>query len=160
MVPGSAAEHAICLLLKLGQVAFRLSEGELDGLGLRVRHYSILQALVDNGPQPQLGLGTHLRIDPATMASSLDTLETAGYVARARDPRDRRRYVVDVTETGSAVLARANGGLEHLDEQVFADLAPADRTALHRLLHELASGPTMPARYDAVREQPTPRKGS
>jgi DNA-binding MarR family transcriptional regulator len=160
LVPGSVADHTICLLLKLGQVAFRLSEDRLDELGLRVRHYSILQALADNGPQPQLGLGAYLRIDPATMASSLDTLESAGYVARARDRRDRRRYVVEITSAGTAVLGQANQGLDRLDAQVLADLAPADRAALHRLLTELASSATVPALYDAVREQPWAKKGA
>ncbi|MFF8381422.1 MarR family winged helix-turn-helix transcriptional regulator [Streptomyces sp. NPDC015661] len=160
LVPGSVAEHTVCLLLKLGQVAFRLSEDQLDDLGLRVRHYSILQALVDNGPQPQLGLGTYLRIDPATMVSSLDTLESAGYVSRARDQRDRRRYLVQVTAAGAAVLDRANEGFDRLDARMLEDLAPADRAALHRFLGELASGSTLPALYDAVREQPAPKKGS
>ncbi len=157
-MPGSVADHTVCLLLKLGQVAFRLSEDRLDALGLRVRHYSILQALADNGPQPQLGLGAYLRIDPATMASSLDFLENTGYLARARDRQDRRRYVVEITAAGSDLLARANTGLEGLDATMFADLAAADRETLHRVLGKLASEPGLPALYDAVREPTASKK--
>lgn len=160
LVPGTVADHTVCLLLKLGQVAFRLSEDDLDELGLRVRHYSILQALADNGPQPQLGLGAYLRIDPATMASSLDTLESAGYLARARDQQDRRRYVVALTAAGTGVLDRANGRLEQLESRMLADLSAPDRTSLHRALAKLASGSTLPALFDAVRDPAGARTAS
>jgi DNA-binding MarR family transcriptional regulator len=152
---GSAADHTVCLLLRLGQVAVRLCEDALGALGLRVRHYSVLQALADNGPTAQLALGTHLRIDPATMVSSLDDLERRGYAARARDPLDRRRCVVAVTEAGLKVLGAVDGRLQGLSESVLADLPAADRRTLHRLLARLATGPTLPAAFDAVRSRPT-----
>jgi DNA-binding MarR family transcriptional regulator len=69
LVPGSIASHQSCLLVKLGQVSFRLQEAALAALDLRVRHFSVLQALADRGPSVQLELGRYLRIDPATMAT-------------------------------------------------------------------------------------------
>jgi DNA-binding MarR family transcriptional regulator len=156
LVPGTVGDHTSCLLVKLGQVMFRLAEEELPGL--RVRHYSILQALADNGPMPQLALGAYLRIDPATMVSSLDDLENAGHAARVRDPGDRRRYLVEITETGRSVLAGANDRLVELDDQAFAELSSTDRKTLHRILSKLASGTTLPAAFDAVRDQPASRK--
>ena len=80
LVPGTVAEHTTCLLVKLGQVMFRIAEADLGPYGLRVRHYSILQALIDNGPMSQHALGGYLRIDPATMVTTLDDLESAGLV--------------------------------------------------------------------------------
>ncbi|MGH3859213.1 MarR family winged helix-turn-helix transcriptional regulator [Actinokineospora sp.] len=156
LVPGTVGDHTSCLLVKLGQVMFRLAEEELPGL--RVRHYSILQALADNGPTPQLALGAYLRIDPATMVSSLDDLENAGHAARVRDPGDRRRYLVEITESGRTVLAGANERLGELDDQAFAELSSTDRKSLHRILSKLASGATLPAAFDAIRDQPASRK--
>lgn len=153
LVPGTVAEHTSCLLLKLGQVVFRLAEDHLDDAGLRVRHYSILQALADNGAMSQLALGGYLRIDPATMVSSLDDLERAELAARARDPQDRRRHLVEITAAGRALLERTNRSLDELDERVLADVSAADRRALHRILTRLAGGPTLPALFDEVREQ-------
>ncbi|MBM9505776.1 MarR family winged helix-turn-helix transcriptional regulator [Actinacidiphila acididurans] len=154
LVAGSAADHTVWLLLKLGQAVFRLCEDGLGGLGLRARHYSVLQALADNGPTVQLALGARLRIDPATMVSSLDHLERAGYVARSRDPLDRRRCVVAVTEDGRKVLGVANGRLEGLGERALAELTAAERRVLHQLLTGLASGAILPAAFDAVRNRP------
>lgn len=160
LVPGTVAEHTGCLLVKLGQVMFRLAENHLGGLGLHVRHYSILQALADNGPTSQLDLGVFLRIDPATMVSSLDDLERMEFAARARDPQDRRRHVVQITSAGRDVLDRINRTLWEWDDRTLADLSAGDRAALHRALTTLSSGPTLPAMFDAVRDQAGSRKMS
>jgi len=153
LVPGTVAEHTICLLVKLGQVAFRLAEEGISGTGLRVRHYSVLQALADNGAMPQLALGSFLRIDPATMVTSLDDLERAGYAERTRDPQDRRRYAVDITDAGRKVLADLNRTLVGLDRETLADLGTTERRSLHTLLNSLAESPALTAMFDGVREQ-------
>ncbi len=153
LVPGTVAEHTICLLVKLGQVAFRIAEDGIGGTGLRVRHYSVLQALADNGAMPQLALGSFLRIDPATMVTSLDDLERTGYAERTRDPQDRRRYAVDITAEGRKVLARLNRTLVDLDGEILADLGTTERDSLHVLLGSLAGSPTLTSLFDTVREQ-------
>lgn len=153
LVPGTVAEHTICLLIKLGQVAFRIAEDGIGGTGLRVRHYSVLQALADNGAMPQLALGSFLRIDPATMVTSLDDLERAGYAERTRDPQDRRRYAVDITAEGRKVLADLNRTLVDLDGEILADLGATERDSLHALLGSLAGSPTLTSLFDAAREQ-------
>ncbi|MFF4275676.1 MarR family winged helix-turn-helix transcriptional regulator [Streptomyces sp. NPDC001536] len=147
------AEHTICLLVKLGQVAFRIAEDGIGGTGLRVRHYSVLQALADNGAMPQLALGSFLRIDPATMVTTLDDLERTGYAERTRDPQDRRRYAVDITAEGRKVLADLNRTLVDLDGEVLADLGATERDSLHALLGSLAGSPTLTSLFDATREQ-------
>ncbi|HVK21587.1 MAG TPA: MarR family winged helix-turn-helix transcriptional regulator [Actinokineospora sp.] len=147
------AEHISCLLVKLGQVAFRLAEENLAGLDLRVRHYSILQALADNGAMSQLAVGSYLRIDPATMVTSLDDLEMVGAVRRVRDERDRRRYLVEITAVGLEKVSAANVGLDRFDDSLLADLSDAERVALHGFLVKLSVGPTMPGEFDRVRDQ-------
>lgn len=160
LVPVSSHEHTVCLLARIGQVAHRVAEDEFGSTGLRVRHYNVLQALADRGPQAQLAIGTSLRIDPATMVSTLDDLETAGLAERTRDPVDRRRYVVALTSTGRTLLATANVGLGRLDDRALADLTTTERTTLHRLLRKLAAGPALAEAFDAVRDQTGSRKMS
>ncbi|MER6081354.1 MarR family transcriptional regulator [Streptomyces sp. NPDC001833] len=159
LVPGTVAEHTICLLVKLGQVAFKIAEDGIGGTGLRVRHYSVLQALADNGAMPQLALGSFLRIDPATMVTSLDDLERAGYAERTRDPQDRRRYAVDITDDGRKILADLNRTLVDLDGEILADLSTAERQSLHGLLGGLADSPALTSLFDAARERNGTKKG-
>lgn len=151
LVPGTTAEHTSCLLLKMGQVLFRIAEDRLAELGLRLRHYSILQALADNGSMSQLALGGYLRIDPATMVSSLDDLEAQGLATRERDAQDRRRYVIHITDSGADVLAKANAKLVELDETAFTDLSDSARARLHGSLGKLNQGATLSTAFDNLR---------
>jgi len=138
LVPGSIAEHALCALTKLGQVSFRLSEVVLLPLGLRVRHYTVLQALDDNGPLAQLDLASLLRIDTATMVATIDDLEGGGHATRRRDPDDRRRSLVELTASGAQTLKKANSALEVLETQALAGLSPAQRRQLATIIRTLS----------------------
>ncbi|MFC7451188.1 MarR family winged helix-turn-helix transcriptional regulator [Rhodococcus daqingensis] len=152
LVPDAAARHTGCLLMKLGQVMFRLSEDRLTGLGLRTRHYLILQALAEAGARSQLELGNQLRIDPTTMVSSIDHLERLGLATRTRDPQDRRRFLIAITDEGRSAATESDRLLASLNEETLADLDSAMRDDLHRLLLALNAGDTLPRAYDATRD--------
>ncbi|MBF6212965.1 winged helix-turn-helix transcriptional regulator [Nocardia puris] len=151
LVPGTTGGRTVCLLLKLGQVAFRITEDRLLALGLRIRHYSVLQALADLGGTPQAELGTYLRIDSATMVATIDDLEKLGYAARRRDPTDRRRYIVEVTEAGTAALGTIDEALAKAQQDVLGELSDARTGELHDALRTLNASTGLAARYDAVR---------
>ncbi|MEU2254507.1 MarR family transcriptional regulator [Nocardia xishanensis] len=151
LVPGSIGNHTVCLIQKMGQVAFRLAEERLLGIGLRVRHYSVLQALADRGGMAQADLGGYLRIDAATMVSTLDDLERQGYAERQRDPGDRRRYLVILTGKGSETLADIQTILREVHDEMFADLSPERRDVLAEILGELNDSAGLRARFDATR---------
>lgn len=55
----------------------------------------------------------------------VDELETRGAVVRTPDPRNRRKLIITVTETGTELLAEALRRGDALDQEVFADL-PSD----------------------------------
>lgn len=138
LVPGSIADRASCLLTRLGQVTFRLQERALRPLGVRVRHFSVLQALADLGPTGQVDLGRHLRIDPATMAGTLDHLESLMAVTRERDPSDRRRYVVALTDDGARLLSRIVERLVEVESVLEAELGQPGLGELQASLDVLA----------------------
>ncbi|MEW9514577.1 MarR family winged helix-turn-helix transcriptional regulator [Streptomyces bacillaris] len=94
-----------------------------------------------------------LAIDPATMVTSLDDLERAGYAERTRDPQDRRRYAVDITDDGRKVLAGLNRTLVGLDSEILTALETTERHSLHALLSSLAESPVLTSMFDTVREQ-------
>jgi DNA-binding MarR family transcriptional regulator len=51
-------------------------------------------------------LSRKMHLDPATLVPVIDTLERHGYVQRGRDPADRRRSPLVLTEAGADLLAR------------------------------------------------------
>lgn len=151
LVPGKIADHVACTVLKIGQVVFRLMENELSPLGLRIRHYSILEALADGGPLSQQDLGTHLRIDGATMVTSIDDLERSGLVARERAATDRRMNLISITPEGRSMLARVNALMDELDGCYFADITLSQRERLHKTMRKLSEGPTLTRAFDDSR---------
>jgi DNA-binding MarR family transcriptional regulator len=137
--------------LKIGQVVFRLMEARLGDFGLRIRHYSLLETLAENGSTSQQDLGTYLRIDAATMVTTIDDLESLGYVARKRGTEDRRRYVVSILSGGEKMLGEMNDLMTELDGELFADLTDPQRRQLHGLMGKLSRGGTLIREFDEMR---------
>jgi DNA-binding MarR family transcriptional regulator len=65
-----------------------------------------LDLITLNGPLSPSELARHAGLHPATMTGILDRLERAGWVARERDPADRRAVLVSALNGRSADLLR------------------------------------------------------
>ena len=61
------------------------------------------------GPLPQRELAAASRVEEQTMARVVDRLERTGHVTRTRDPRDRRRVLVERTSLGATTYAAVQG---------------------------------------------------
>lgn len=123
----------------------RLSaEAALAPLDLRPRHLVALTLLRDNQEVTQQALSSILQIDGANVVGLLNELETAGLVTRRRNPEDRRRHIVELTDHGREKLAKAEFALAAVEDVVLAALTPKQREQLAALLHRAAIG-TFPA---------------
>lgn len=151
LVPGGIADHTSCLTLKVGQVIFRLMENRLAALGIRIRHYSVLETLMENGPRSQQDLGTYLRIDGATMVATIDDLEALGWVARKRSAGDRRSYIISIMTEGKKKLRQINELIDELDREFLADISERQREQLRRIMSKLSEGKTLIKAVDETR---------
>jgi DNA-binding MarR family transcriptional regulator len=64
----------------------------------------------------------------------VDILERAGMVERRRDPADRRRYALEVTERGQLAVVRLREISEEINAELLAPLDAAEREQLAGLL--------------------------
>ena len=94
----------------------------------------MLSSLRDQGELPQTTLCDMMRLTQNTVVTWLNELEDAGYVARIRDPQDRRKHNVALTEKGTAALERAETELRRLEDEVLSGLNADERTQLRKLL--------------------------
>jgi MarR family transcriptional regulator, lower aerobic nicotinate degradation pathway regulator len=94
----------------------------------------VLAYLGDAGPAAQRDIGRLLGIDPSDMVGAVDHLERRGYAARGRDPRDRRRYLITLTEAGKTVLRRCQAAAGEIAAGMFAPLSADERDRLAELL--------------------------
>ncbi|GAA4062005.1 MarR family transcriptional regulator [Actinomadura miaoliensis] len=118
------------LVAELTKLIRRESAGALpcaDAAGrMRGPAVLVLACVAAEGPMSQRQVSERLRMDPADVVSLVDVLEERGYVERHRDPADRRRYRLDVTEDGRLFLARRREAGLRLNQRLFAPLTPEE----------------------------------
>ena len=105
---------------------------------MRRGFYGVLATLEEFGPGAQAEIGRRLGIDPSDMVAILNDLEHAGYVSRARDPEDRRRNSVSITDAGARALVWFDTAIAAAQDEMLSGLAPAERDQFIALLERVA----------------------
>jgi len=87
-----------------------LKGGDLECLDLISRY----------GPLSPSALARRAGLHPATMTGILDRLERGGWIARERDPADRRGVVVRLVRGRGAVVLRLYSGMNETMDRICA----------------------------------------
>lgn len=127
------------LLGKAGQFATQRFADQIAPLGLRPRHCGVLAMLQADLPA-QLTIATALGVSNSVVVNMLDELEELGAVRRLRDPADRRRHQIELTDLGRELAGKAARIAKQLDDELLAPLDTGQRTALREALRGLAAG--------------------
>ena len=102
----AVAEFAGQLFFRLWRASHtRITEG-LESIGLTPASFGLLNLLGARSGATQRELGSEMGIDPSTMVSLIDELETAGLAKRRPHPTDRRAREVVITPKGRRLLER------------------------------------------------------
>ena len=101
---------------------------------LRKQHYPILSSLADVGPAAQATLADRTGIDRSDMVSLLDELEQLRFVTRRPDTADRRRNIVELSDSGRSALKKLDLLIHRADNELLAPLTPEERVTLVQLL--------------------------
>jgi DNA-binding MarR family transcriptional regulator len=147
---GVLEEHCSspALLLALaGQAAMRGLRDALTAENIKPRQFQLLGLLHDEGPLAQREVGARLDIDPSILVTHLNPLEEEGLVSRVRDPADRRRHRVCLTEAGRTVFDRALQAQRAAEDALLSALDGDERKQFGRLLLVIRDSGT--ARHDA-----------
>jgi DNA-binding MarR family transcriptional regulator len=139
----AAATGSMNLLTRLSRDVYRRATEEV--IGIRLKQFIALDYLREQGGTTQQHLGETLHLDKNNCVILLNDLEEDGYVARRRDPTDRRRHLVEMTSEGEKALEEAEVKLETLEEQVIGNLTDDERGTLRDLLAKALSGVKAPA---------------
>ena len=130
------------LLYKAGIYAQKAFDDAFGAVGLNAREFLVL-AFATTEPLSQQDIARRLAIDPTVLVGVVDELERRRLVARRRDPDDRRRYLLEVTETGAELLTKAEQAATEATNTFLNPLAKAQRNQLGELLVTLMT-PKMP----------------
>lgn len=138
---GTIAEEIRILIMRLAKMGRQdiLEHLETHGAGIGAVDYGVLRILLSSSYTIS-EMSKIMLLEPATLVPVIDELEHAGYVRRGRDPQDRRRNPIELTESGIALIhsipAAIGGGMFY---DALVEMTPAQVNALRQLLHLMAN---------------------
>ena len=139
-------------LTRVGLLVDAFQHRCLDRFGLLFIDYSVLRVLELIGPPYRMSpteLAEIVLRSSGGMTQILDRLERSGLVARAPDPDDRRRVVVELTAAGKRTADEANATYMRERQELLAELSDDEieqlDAAVTRLLDVLTDSPAVRA---------------
>lgn len=133
-IPTSLQRRLSYLLGTLYRRSIELETEGLAPLGMGIKQQAALDVLTDEGPMTQQDLGARLGIDRTTIVAVVDGLEGTGLIERARNPSDRRSYLVTPTPAGRGRQRSARRRVTDAERSLLAGLDADERRALTDLL--------------------------
>jgi DNA-binding MarR family transcriptional regulator len=135
-----SATEAFLHLLRTGDETFRVIETHLAGHDLSQGRLGVLMALWAAARREGAGslspaeLADRIGVTRATITGLVDTLERAGLVSRASDPKDRRRLSVGLTPRAEKLIRRVLPSHFRQMAWLMEPLSEGERKTLVRLL--------------------------
>lgn len=150
VVPGESGHNAVRPADAPPSVAFAVSRlgyqvsgqlaARLRPLGIEPRHFGLLRALATSDGQSQRAIGDSLNLHPNRIVALVDELERQRLVRRRTHPTDRRAHALILTASGRQLLDQALQIAIGIEQELCAELQPAERDHLLRLLARLRIG--------------------
>lgn len=104
---------------------------------LTTSQLATLRHLARRGALSAGDLARGISVSQATITGIVDRLETRELVTRIRDREDRRRVVIDLTESGHEVVASSPPPLHERFVVRLAELAPEEREEIAQVLERI-----------------------
>ena len=139
------AEFAGQLFFRLWRASHTHTAEALQSIGLTPALFGVLNVLAARDGAIQQQLGSAMGIDPSTMVSLIDQLESEGLAKRRPHPDDRRAREVTLTPKGRRQLKRARQLAVDAEDEVLAGLNDRERQELIKLMRQA---------YEAAPPQP------
>lgn len=139
----TAAEEAVVSVLRSAALVRRAISARVEPHGLSVPQYNVLRILRGAGEAglPTLAVRDRLIEEAPGVTRLIDKLESAGYVRRDREGRDRRCVHCHITAAGLALLDRLEPTVHEAHTLVTAGLPDhRDQQRLNELLARLREG--------------------
>lgn len=132
-------EHQIGHLLRRAhQRASAIFAANIGEHKLTPVQFAALAKIYDAGAVSQNKLGRLTAMDPATMQGVISRLAHKGFIERHADPKDRRRTMLRLTETGEVAVLYSIPRGKKITRDTLAPLSKSERDMLLKLLGKLA----------------------
>jgi DNA-binding MarR family transcriptional regulator len=128
-------------LRELGSQLSQLSHSVGGRLEMRDGDLECLDLITRHGPLSPSALARRAGLHPATLTGVLDRLERGGWIARDRDPADRRGVLVRAERGRGAEILRlylVDSGMNPALDEILSGYSEADLAVVADFLHRTA----------------------
>jgi DNA-binding MarR family transcriptional regulator len=103
--------------MRAQQILLSAVDGALRPHGLTFARYEalVLLTFARRGRLPMRVMGERLQLHPTSVTNIVDRLQADGLVRRTPHPTDRRATLVEITDTGAALLEEATKAVTSID---------------------------------------------
>lgn len=109
----------------------------LKPYNLSVSEFGVLEFLYHKGKQPIQEIAEKILVTSGTITYIIDRLSQKGYVIRRKCEVDKRKYYVELTNSGLTLIVKLFPEHEKYLEKTFGGFNNNDKVALINLLNEL-----------------------
>lgn len=99
--------------------------------------FAVLSAIAVNPAIDQNTLAREASLDTSTAADVVNRLVARGYLARTKDPDDRRRNLLTLTDEGARLFEEISEAALRMTEKLVGFLTEGDRRDLVRILQRV-----------------------
>jgi MarR family transcriptional regulator for hemolysin len=121
-------------LSRTARTVGRAFEADLGAAGGSLATWWILVSLVSGTHGTQRDIAREVGLEGPTLTHHLARMEADGFVARERDPGDRRAQLVTLTEPGRAEFHRLRDTVARFDRRLRTGMTDDEVDTLRRLL--------------------------
>ncbi len=109
----------------------------LDREKISIAHWIYLRVLSERGQMTQRELSQRAGIASQTAVPALDSMEKRGLVKRTRDPRDRRKYDVSLTDEGRQLIDRVMPSINAMFTESLAGISAEDMAVFWKVAQKI-----------------------
>ncbi len=129
------APPTLLYVMKQVELAVRARLEELARpVGLTALQYTALTVLERHPDLTAAHLARHSFVRTQSMSDLVTALLERGLIERHRDPADRRRLVIALTDAGRLLLEELRPGVVAIEDEMLAPLSDAQSRALRRAM--------------------------
>lgn len=114
------------------------AEKALKPYELSVEQLHILKEMPADLGMSQRHIGELANKTPANITRILDRLEAKGFIARNKNPRDRRSTLVCITGKGKALVAEVSGILDTFAVDFLRDISDQEQQVVRTAFEKMA----------------------
>jgi MarR family transcriptional regulator, organic hydroperoxide resistance regulator len=117
---------------------------------ISIAHWTYLRVLAQGGELNQLELSKRIGIASTTAVPALDSMERRGLLKRTRDPKDRRKYYVSLTDDGRRLVDQLLPEVAKMISASFDGVGKEEILIFWKVLHQIEQNLAAIANGDTV----------